>query len=168
MGVLNQTTTNNILIMVFLLVPVAGTTQALTIGTLGSATATTTAAGTALALSGGLVVLKVLALGALAAARSKREAEAEANDTSDSAFALLAQQEPAQCYRRLICDLATGAFPASENDVIVEQFSDDEPIESFKFEFASAAKLGKSLRSVEKCELRYSCPLSGAQIQKLF
>merc|ERR1711935_735106 len=118
---------NNLLIMVFLLAPVVGTTQALTIGTFGAATATTTAAGTALALSGGLVVLKVLALGALAvAARSKREAEGE-NDTSDSAFALLAQQEPAQCYRRLICDLATGAFPASENDVIVEQFSDDEP-----------------------------------------
>merc|ERR1739844_329334 len=113
--------------------------------------------------------LKVLALGALAvAARSKRDAEADANDTSDSAFALLAQQEPAQCYRRLICDLATGAFPASENDVIVEQFSDDEPIESFKFEFASAAKVGKALKAVEKCELRYSCPLSGAQIQKLF
>ena len=159
--------------MVFLLAPVAGTTQALTIGTLGSATATTTATGTALAISGGLVVLKVLALGALAAgaaaARSRREAEGEPiHDTSDSAFALLAAQEPAQCYRRLICDLATGVLPASENDVIVQQFEDEEPIESFKFEFATAAKLGKSLKSVEKCELRYSCPLTGAQIQKLF
>merc|ERR1712223_612798 len=115
---------------------------------------------------GGLVVLKVLALGALAvASRAKREAE---NDTSDAAFALLAAQEPAQCYRRLICDLATGVFPASENDVIVSQFEDDEPIESFKFEFATAAKIGKSLKSIEKCELRYSCPLTGAQIQKLF
>ena len=154
--------------MVFLLAPAVGTTQALTIGTLGSATATTTAAGTTLALGGGLVVLKVLALGALAAAsRAKREAD-PANDTSDAAFALLAAQEPAQCYRRLICDLATGQIPASENDVIVQQFEDDEPIESFKFEFATAAKIGKSLKSVEKCELRYSCPLSGAQIQKLF
>merc|ERR1711936_869183 len=101
--------------MVFLLAPVAGTTQTLTLGTLGAAT--TTAAGTTLALTGGLVALKVLALAALAA-RSKRAAEPEnINDTSDAAFALIANQEPAQCYRRLICDLATGAFPASENDV---------------------------------------------------
>merc|ERR1712083_531851 len=89
-------------------------------------------------------------------------------DETDSAFAVLAAQEPAQCYRRLICDLATGTLEKSENDVIVSLFNKDVGIESHKFEFATAAKLGKQAKSVQKCELRYNCPLSGEQIQKLF
>merc|ERR1712203_838994 len=101
---------------------------------------------------------------AIAASRSRRSAIEDA----DSAFAVLAAQEPAQCYRRLICDLATGTLEKSENDFIVSLFNKDVGIESHKFEFATAAKLGKQAKSVQKCELRYNCPLSGEQIQKLF
>ena len=152
--------------MVFLLAPAVGTTQALTIGTLGSATATTTAAGTALAVGGGLVVLKVLALGALAAAsRAKRDAD-PANDTSDAAFALLAAQEPAQCYRRLICDLATGAIPDSDN--LLSLFNEETEVISPKFEYTTAAKLGKAVKNAQVCEVRYSCPLNNQEIAKLF
>ena len=141
-----------------------GTTSVLSLG-VGTTTLTAGTAG-ALALTGGLVLLKGLALAALVASRSRRAAVAV--DETDAAFSVLAAQEPAQCYRRLICILATGSFEMSENDFIVSLFNKDTSIDSAKFEFATAAKLGKQLKSVQKCELRYSCPLSGEQIQKLF
>ncbi len=139
----------------------AATTSTLTIG-----------GGSAVALGGGLLLLKGLAIGALALAAASRSSgrgrRAALNvEDSDAAFALLASTEPAQCYRRLICDLATGAMPRSENDVILSLFDKDAPIESQRFEFASAAKLGKQVQSVQLCEVRYSCPLTGSQIQQL-
>ena len=41
----------------------------------------------------------------------------------------------------------------SENGLIVQQFDKDEPIEPFKYDFGTAAKLDKQEKSVEKCEL---------------
>jgi hypothetical protein len=64
--------------------------------------------------------------------------------------------------------LATGELPQSENDVIVSLFNKPTSADSPKFAFASAAALGKVSKQVQACEVRYSCPLTGAQIQKLF
>lgn len=119
-----------------------------------------------LLLGAGILGLKALAIHEVLAnqARSKRSASEE----TDLAFVPIAVSEPAQCYKRFICDLATGAMPQSENDVILTLFNKPTFAESPKFAFASAAALGKSLRQVQACEVQYSCPLSGAQIQKLF
>ena len=126
--------------------------------------------GTALALGGGILLLKGLALGAvaLAAANNRgRRAALEVND-SDAAFAVLATTEPAQCYRRLICDLATGTMPKSQNEIILNLFNKEAEIESPRFDYAIAAKLGKQVKNTKVCEIRYSCPLTGSQIQSLF
>lgn len=148
----------------------AGTGTAIT-GTAAGAAAGSTVflTATGATLLGGALLLKGLAVAGLAAnaaSRGKRQAVAVAED--DLAFAALAQSEPAQCYRRLICDLATGAMPKSENDVIVSLFNKPTVPESPKFDFATAAAIGKQARNVQLCELRYSCPLSGSDIQKLF
>lgn len=144
---------------------------AATVGTVTTGTSTLAiGGGTAVAVGGGILLLKGVALGALAlaaASRRGRRAALEIDDT-DAAFSVLANTEPAQCYRRLICDLATGSMPKSENEVILSLFNKDAPIESPRFEYATAAKLGKQTKSVNVCELRYSCPLSGDQIEKLF
>ena len=150
---------------------VFGTTAATT-GTTTSVLSLGTATGTAgtasaLALTGGLVLLKGLALGALLLA-SRNRSRRSPIQVDDSAFGILASTEPAQCYRRLICDLATGTMPKSENDVIVSLFNKEAALDSPKFEFATAAKLGKQVKNVQVCEVRYSCPLSGEQIQNLF
>ncbi len=116
--------------------------------------------GGALAL-GGLALLKVGAIAAIALASRGRGRGKRSLDNEDSVFAIAAQLEPAQCYRRLICDLATGKMDKSENDVILSLFNDETPIENVKFEFATAAKVGKLLKDVEACEVRYSCPVSG-------
>lgn len=121
---------------------------------------------------GGALTLKavgiLVASGALGSAGIKVKRSAEEINQEDLAFSFLAQNEPQACYRRLICDLATGTQPKSENDVILASFVGETPATSAKYDFAVAAEVGKALKSVQSCELRYSCPLSGKQIAKLF
>ena len=132
----------------------AATTIALTGGT-----------ATGLALAGGAVLIKAAALAAIAGSRSKRSTE---EVDQDAAFAVIAKVEPEACYRRLICDLATGKMPRSDKDIILSLFDKEETsAASPKFEFAVAAKLGKHLKNVQACELRYSCPVSSEEIAKL-
>merc|ERR1712018_1057831 len=100
---------------------------------------------------------------AAAIARSKRAA-----DDNEAAFIVLANAEPAQCYHRLICDLATGVMPKSENDVILSLFNKDVSIESPKFGFNAAAKLGKKVKSTQVVRGQIQLPLSSSAIQKLF
>merc|ERR1712203_91944 len=108
----------------------------------------------AAAVIGAGLLLKAGALLVLnQAGRSKRSAE----DT-DAIFTTIAAAEPASCVKQLICDIATGTKP-SENDIILSLFESETPVTSPKFDFAVAATLGKQLKSVEACELRYTCPI---------
>ncbi len=83
-----------------------------------------------------------------------------------SDFGVIAQLEPQQCYRRLICDLATGQMPKSNNDLIMSLFTGQEQVDaaSPEFEYAIAAQLGRQFRNVKFCEFRFSCALSGEQL----
>merc|ERR1711902_269476 len=110
----------------------------------GASTGTTAAAviPTLTAIAGGAITLKALGLLLSSSGRSKRSTDEQDGLT----FAFIAQSEPQACYRRLICDLATGQVPKSENDVI-----------SAKFDFDTAAEVGKALKNVDACEIRYSC-----------
>ena len=115
------------------------------------------------ALLGGLVLLKGLALASIVArGRGKRSAES----SDDAAFAVLNNAEPAQCYRRLICDMAAGAIP--DQDKILSLFNTEVSPVSAKFDYVSAAKVGKLVKNAGLCEVRYSCPLSTQEIAKLF
>merc|ERR1712088_1299904 len=133
----------------------------------GGASAGTTAAAvipTLTAIAGGAITLKALGLLLSSSARSKRSTDQEDGLT----FAFIAQSEPQACYRRLICDLATGEMPKSENDDIVSLFDGNKAdVTSAKFDFDTAAEVGKALKNVDACEIRYSCPFKGEQIVKL-
>jgi len=109
---------------------------------------------TAAAVIGAGLLLKAGALLLINQSRSKRSAE----DT-DAIFTTIAAAEPASCVKQLICNIATGTKP-SENDVILSLFQSETPVTSPKFDFAVAATLGKQLKSVEACELRYTCPVA--------
>jgi len=129
-----------------------------------AAVASATSAVAAANLLGGVVILKGLVIGGLLLAqhsRGRRSAE-----SNDAAFTVLLNAEPAQCYRRLVCDLAAGAVP--DNNRILSLFGDEaiSPV-SPKFEFVTAAKVGKLVKSAATCELRYSCPLSTVEINKI-
>jgi hypothetical protein len=133
------------------------------VGTVAAGTAVTVSASTVatLGLLGGIAILKGALLGA-AAARGKRSAE----DSNDAIFAVLTNAEPAQCYRRLICDMASGAIP--DQDKILSLFNTEVSPVSPKFEYATAAKVGKIVKNAGLCEIRYSCPLNTQEIAKLF
>ena len=136
---------------------ILGTTTA----TVGTATTISSASAASLGLLGGVVLLKGLVLGAaLLSRRGKRSAE------NDYAFIALNNAEPASCYKRLICDLATGAIPDSDN--ILSLFNRETEVISPKFEYTTAAKLGKAVKNAQVCEVRYSCPLNNQEIAKLF
>lgn len=106
------------------------------------------------AIAGAAILLKAVALLHLSQqSRKKRSAE-----ENDAIFTTIAAAEPASCVKQLICDIATGTKP-SENDIILSLFNNDTPVSSPKFDFAIAATLGKQLKSVEACELRYTCPV---------
>ena len=124
-------------------------------------------------LTGGVAILGAAALLAALAAgrggggrrhRGKRSIEEQRN--LELELAVLSQIEPEQCFRRLVCDLATGQMPPSQNDLIVALFDDAEGIDvtSALFEYTVATKLGKVTKDIASCELRYRCPFSGAQI----
>ena len=120
--------------------------------------------GGAAAVVGGAILLKSLVLlGASRAGRGKRSVGEETNRNSEALFTLLATSEPSSCIRQLICDIATEERP-SDYDIILTLFNEDVPATSPKFDFAVAAAIGKEAKSLEACELRYSCPLSSTEI----
>merc|ERR1712203_528663 len=106
------------------------------------------------AVAGAAILLKAAALLHLSESSRKKRSDEE----NDAIFTTIAAAEPASCVKQLICDIATGTKP-SENDVILSLFENDTPVSSPKFDFAIAATLGKQLKSVEACELRYTCPV---------
>ena len=132
------------------------------LATTTGAVTVTSATATSLALLGGVAILKGALLGAVAARRGKRSA---VEQEEEGVYAILAAQEPAQCYRRLICDLSAGAIP--DNDKLITLFNGEVSPVSAKFEFTTAAKVGKMVKSAQACEVRYSCPLNTNEIQKL-
>merc|ERR1712223_284488 len=133
------------------------------LGTVATTATTTTLSSASLAslgILGGVAILKgILIAGALS--RSKRSAES--ND--EAIFTVLNNAEPAQCYHRLICDLAAGAIP--DNNGILGLFNNEASPVSHKFEYVSAAKVGKMVRNAAACEVRYSCPLTTIEIAKV-
>jgi len=117
-----------------------------------------------LGLLGAAALLKGAVLGQVIARGQKNKRSAEDND--DAMFFVLNSAEPAQCYRRLICDMSAGAVP--DHDKILSLFNTEVSPASPKFEYVTAAKVGKLVKNANSCEVRYSCPLNSAEIAKLF
>merc|ERR1712004_881932 len=70
--------------------------------------------------------------------------------------------------------LGVGAILGSRSrrqveDVIMRLFEDTKavPQASPVFDFAVAAEVGKLVKDVQKCEIQYTCPMTGAQLQKM-
>jgi len=141
---------------------IADATIAVALPTTVTVGATTLSASTVatLGLLGGVAILKGLLIGQLVA-RSKRSAE----NNNEAVFAVLNNAEPAQCYHRLICDLAAGAIP--DNNKILGLFNTEASPASAKFEYVTAAKVGKIVKNASACEIRYSCPLNTSDIAKV-
>lgn len=97
----------------------------------------------------------------------RRHKRSAGQDEEVKTFRYLSEIEPEQCYQRLICDLATGRLPKTENEVILALFKGDATPENPKFRFEKAAQLGSYVRDIRSCEVRFSCPLSGNALNSL-
>ena len=126
-----------------------------------NAVATATSAVAATNLLVGVGLLKAVVVGAhlLSQRRGRRSVE------EDETFAILAGAPNAQCTQRLICDLAAGSIEDKDN--LLSLFNEEVSPVSHKFEFTSAAKVGKIVKKAQLCEIRYSCPLSTLEIQQI-
>ena len=143
------------------LAAVADATLVISSATAGAVTTFSAVGATQLAVLGGVAILKGILLARLLSRKRSTHI-----DNEDAVFTILAAQEPAQCYRRLICDLSAGAIP--DTDKLMTLFNGEVSPVSAKFEFSTAAKVGKMVKSAQACEVRYSCPLNTNEIQKLF
>ena len=84
-------------------------------------------------------------------------------------FRSLEQSDPAHCYRRYVCDLATGQLNETpSHQAINNLFLKFNYAKSSTFEYEIAFKFGQKLRSIAECEALYDCPLTGYQMDKLF
>ena len=89
------------------------------------AAAITTVTGTTTLLSGtaalGLfsVVGIAAAIGTGLLLRGDRGKRSVNSLSTDASFAIISNLEPAQCYRRLICDVASGKMPEDDNNEII-------------------------------------------------
>lgn len=84
-------------------------------------------------------------------------------------FRSFEESDPAHCFRRYICDLATGELNENpSHQVIRNLFLKFDHSKSATFEYEVAATVGHKLKSIKQCEELYDCHLTGNQLDKLF
>ena len=102
--------------------------------------------------------------------RGKRGAETNEIEfvTKQSEFILrqLEGTDPAHCFRRYICGLATGQLNKGNDDhlAILNLIPELPTNKSATFEYQIAASVGKTFKRLDACEEMYDCPLSGQEI----
>merc|ERR1711981_659995 len=147
--------------------------------TLGSTTITVAEVAPLLGLASLGAVVKGAAIKGLKlrAALSKREAEG-ADEEVDGFLSLLKNVEPEDCYKRTFCALATGEVVnwrmtrllnlLDEADVFEGSSSKSESEERRPHDkLLQAAEYGAA-RNIAKCETRYQCTFSLAEIERLY
>merc|ERR1712098_183126 len=132
------------------------------LGALGLAAAWigTTIAGGAAGVAGGAVGA---AIGSVPDGRKRRQV-----DQKELPLEMLVSIEPDDCYKRIICSVATGKIDNERMRNVLKLFSEDEGTmrASLSKKFVEAAHYGENRKNVAKCEHRYQCSLPMEIIQK--
>merc|ERR1712227_289106 len=146
-------------------------------GTLGSTTITVAEVAPLLGLASLGAVVKGAAVKGLKlrAALSKREAEGASNEEEEKEgkglLSLLEKVEPEDCYKRTFCALATGEVVNWRMTRLLNlldeaergQMEERRPFDKL----LQAAQYGAT-RNIAKCEARYQCTFSLAEIEQLY
>merc|ERR1712243_8871 len=138
------------------------------LGALGAVAAGvgTAAAGAAVGAVGGVIGGDVVATIAEAAqGRKRREV-----DQKEITLEMLVSIEPEDCYKRIICSVATGKINNERMRNVLKLFSEEEATmrASLSKKFVEAAHYGEVRKNVAKCEHRYQCSLPMEIIQQIF
>jgi len=91
------------------------------------------------------------------------------NEISETIFQQYEKEDPAHCFRRYVCDLATGKLNEETSHAAINNlFLHFDQSKSAKFEYDVAFKFGHLVKDIKQCEEMYDCPLTGQQLDKLF
>lgn len=90
------------------------------------------------------------------------------NEIEDG-FRQLEETDPAHCFRRYVCDLATDQLAEKNPDhlAILNLVSRSFNNKSATYEYGIAASIGKKFRSIDLCEDLYDCSLSGKALDQV-
>lgn len=84
-------------------------------------------------------------------------------------FRQFEKDDPAHCFRRYVCDLATGKLNEKPSHTSINNlFLKFDQSKSAIFEYEVASKIGHKLKSLKECEEIYDCPLTGQQLDQIF
>ena len=131
-----------------------------------SVTAASASLGTTLAALG---LAKIATAAVLALTRQRRQTgEVESKlIKQEILFQAVSKLEEGKCVRRFLCEVSTGHLNAPDYLATVKPLlseSLEAILDSAKFPYSEAVKSGARHNSVEKCQFKYSCPKSGAEI----
>ena len=131
-----------------------------------SVTSTTASLGTTLAALG---LAKIGTAAVLALSRQRRQAGDVENNLvkQEILFQAVAKLEEGKCVRRFLCEVSTGHLSAPDYLATVKPLlaeSLENILDSAKFPYSEAVKSGARHNSIEKCQFKYSCPKTGAEI----
>jgi hypothetical protein len=105
----------------------------------------------------------------LALNRQRRQAEEVETNLikQEILFQAVSKLEEAKCVRRFLCEVSTGKLDARDYLDTVKPLlaqSLESVLDSAKFPYSEAVKSGARHNSLEKCQFKYSCPKTGAEI----
>jgi len=90
-------------------------------------------------------------------------------DDADILFRQFENDDPAHCFRRYVCDLATGKLNEKPSHTSINNlFLKFDQSKSAKFEYEVASKFGQMFKNLKQCEEIYDCPLTGQQLDQIF
>ena len=90
-------------------------------------------------------------------------------DEVEFLFRQFEKDDPAHCFRRYVCDLATGKLNEKPSHTSINKLVQKVvQSKSATFEYGVAYKFGKSFKNLKQCEEIYDCPLTGQQLDQIF
>jgi len=116
---------------------------------------------------GALSLLGVAKAGALLGSALPRRSKREAEKVDNVLFISILKLEEDKCVRRFVCEVATGKLQAPEYLPAIKALQSanlELEVDSPKFVYSEAVKSGSKHTSVQKCQEKYSCPKTGAEI----
>lgn len=101
--------------------------------------------------------------------RSTEEDEVLIDTEMNKMFTFLAGIEPARCYSKLVCEMASERVKVPDSETIMTLFNQEVPVESPIYDYTVAAAVGAKTKSsdFDLCEVRYSCPLTREEMEQL-
>ena len=88
-------------------------------------------------------------------------------------FELMTNTDPEDCYRRWICDVATGDQSFSDMHPFLNFVDDDEDLfvpdrfKKYSEQLKSARRLGEDAENHQVCEETFQCPFTGERLTEL-